>query len=551
MNGFQNPGTITQIQFSGQARKRLFNGIKLAADAVGCTLGPRGKTVLIQRQGQMPTATKDGVSVSKAIKLKDPIERMGADLIREAASQTNEVAGDGTTTATVLTAALVEAGMKLVEAGYDAVRVCKGIEKGAADVDKMLLEGAKKVVTSEEIAQVGTISANGDKEIGSLIANAMEKVGRDGIITVEDAKGMSTTLDIVEGMQFERGYLSPYFVTDAERMRANYENALILVTDRKLSNLKDLIPLLEQVNRAQKALLIIAEDVDGDAMTGLVINRVKGSLPVVAIKAPGYGSHRTELLNDICVLTGATLISAATGVSIEKVTLSQLGQCKKFVTDAKTTTIVGPGTSKEAVEKHAAELRTQLEDVTLSEEEKTKLKTRVAKLASGIAIIRVGGATEIEMTERKYRIEDALNATRAAAEEGIVPGGGSTLLMCGAALKSTSLDRGFAAGVDVVAEACRAPFRKIISNTGESPDSVIKELEYRNAAPAASSENPVGYNAATGKFENLVAAGVIDPVKVTRSALKNAVSVAVTFLTLEAVIYEEAPKNASNTGDED
>jgi len=529
-----NNETTTQILFSEDARKQLWLGIKLAADAVSTTLGPRGHTVIIQRPNQSPLITKDGITVSRSIRLKDPVQRMGADLIREAASQTNEVAGDGTTTATVLTAALVEGGLKLVEAGYSPLAVCRGIEDGVKAVTEMLVSGAKPIATSEEIAQVGTISANGDKTIGDLIARAMEKVGRDGIITVEDAKGMCTTMDVAEGMQFERGYLSPYFVTDTERMRAVYEHAYVLVTDKKLSALKDLIPLLEKVMQKQKPLLIIADDVDGDAMTGLVINRAKGNLPVMAIKAPGYGQYKSELLNDICVLTGATLASSSTGVSIEKMTLEQLGTVKKFVTDAKTTTIVSMGTTKANVDKHVLDLRTQLEDVTLGEEEKSKLKIRIAKLASGVAVIRVGGATEIEMIERKYRVEDALNATKAAAEEGIVPGGGSALFECAATLKlmPPSKDRDYDAGFDVVAAACQAPLRKIVSNAGESPDAVIAELRHLGGMK--------GYNAATGAYENLVDAGVIDPVKVSRIALKNAASVAITFLSLDAVVYEEA-----------
>lgn len=557
MQGFSNSETTTQIIFSSEARKQLYVGMKIAADCVGCTLGPKGKTVLIQRPGQSPLVTKDGVTCSKAIRLKDPVARMGAELIREAASQTNEVAGDGTTTATVLTAALVEGGLKLVEAGYSPLLVCRGIEKGSKLVGDMLVHGAKKVETSEEIAQVGTISANGDADIGNLIAKAMERVGRDGIITIEDAKGMSTTMDVAEGMQFERGYLSPYFVTDAERMRAVYENAFVLVTDKKLSNLKDMIPILEKVMQAQKALLVIAEDVEGDAMTGLVVNRVKSNLPVVAIKAPGYGQHRSELLADICTLTGATLISAATGTTIDKLTLNELGQCKKFVTDAKTTTIVGTGATKQAVDKHVTELLKQLEDVTLGDEEKTKLRMRVAKLASGVAVIKVGGATEIEMSERKYRIEDALNATRAAAEEGIVPGGGQALFLCSKVLqdettKDENIERDVRAGIEVVVAACQAPFRKIVSNTGASPDVVINELEHLDnpslqlqrklAKEKGEQIGQRGYNAATGEYEDLVRAGVIDPVKVTRSALKNAVSVATTFLTLDAVVYEEPTK---------
>ena len=537
------PELTTQIIFASDARKQLYAGMKIAAEAVGCTLGPRGRTVLIQRQGQSPIVTKDGVSVSKSIRLKDPVKRMGAELIREAANQTNEVAGDGTTTATVLTAALVEAGLRLVEAGYSPLNVCRGIEKGAALVSDMLVNGAKKVITSDEIAQVGTISANGDATIGHLIASAMDKVGRDGIITVEDAKGMSTTMDVAEGMQFERGYLSPYFVTDAERMRAVHENAFVLVTDRKLSSLKELIPLLEQVVRTQAPLLIIAEDVEGEAITGLVLNRVKSGLPVVAIKAPGYGIHRSELLGDICALTGATLVSAATGLTVEKLTIQHLGRCKKFVTDSKSTTIVGTGQTKDVVEKHVSELRTQLDDVTLSEEEKTKLKLRIAKLASGVAVIRVGGATEVEMVERKYRIEDALNATRAAAEEGIVPGGGSALYSCSKVLLSASkeenIDREVLAGIEALASAIQAPLRRIVSNTGTVPDVVLAELNR-----LANTGIELGYNAANGSYEDLIAAGVVDPVKVTRSALKNAVSVATTFLTLDAVIFDESSKEA-------
>lgn len=548
MNFQSNSSPSTQILFSTEARKRLFKGMMIAANAVTCTLGPKGRTVLIQREGQTPIVTKDGVSVAKAIRLKDPVERLGAELIKEAANQTNEVSGDGTTTATALTAALVEGGLKLVDAGYSPLLVCRGIERGAALVTEMLVRGTKKVDTSEEIAQVGTISANGDADIGRLIADAMDKVGRDGVITVEDAKGMSTSLDVVEGMQFERGYLSPYFVTNPDRMVASYQDALVLVTDKKLSNLRELIPMLEAVVQAQKALLIIADDVEGEALQGLVLNRVKSQLPVAAIKAPGYGTHRDELLRDICVLTGATLVSSATGVDL-KDAVKCLGQTKKFVVDAKSTIIVGTGKTKDAVDKHVADLRVQAEDVTLGNEELTKLKTRIAKLSGGVAVIRVGGATEVEMVERKYRIEDALNATRAAAEEGIVPGGGQALFMCSKvlkeAIKGEALDRDVLAGVEVVINACQAPLKKIISNTGESVDGVLKELEYRNnnvlaaAIKELGGEVTLGFNASTGKYEDLVKAGVIDPTKVTRSALKHATSVAVTFLSLDAVVCDE------------
>ena len=531
----------TQVIFASDARKQLIEGMQIAADAIGCTLGPRGKTVIIQRQGMAPLVSKDGVTVSKSIRLKDPVKRMGADLVREAASQTNDVAGDGTTTASVLTLALVKEGMKLVEAGLSSLSVCRGINVTVELILEELKRGAKPIKTSEEVAQIGTISANGDKVIGNLIARAMEKVGRDGVITVEDAKGMLTTMDTVEGMQIDRGYISPYFITDSERMRAVYENSFVLVTDKKLSNFRDIMPVLENVIKAQKSLLIIAEEFEGDAMTGLVLNRVKSQLPVVCIKAPGYGQHRQELLQDICVLTGATLISAANGHTLEKVTGVQLGQVKRFVSDAKTTTLVGPGTTKDAVEKHVEALRIQSSDVTLSQDELTKLRVRAAKLASGVAVIKVGGATEIEMTERRFRVEDALNATKAATEEGVVPGGGLALFNAVQAVKATvksqpiSVDPEDLAGAEAVFRACLAPLQKIVSNAGKSPDVVLHELDQVRG------EN-FGYDASTGEYVDLIEAGIIDPVKVSRTALKNASSVATTFLTLDAVVYEELTK---------
>jgi len=478
----------------------------------------------------MPLVTKDGVTVSKSIKLKNPIERMGAELIQEAASQTNEVAGDGTTTATVLTEAMVKEGLKLLDAGYSARELCAGIERARTQVDDYLMSVAKQLTTSEEIAQVATISANGDRAIGDIIAQAMGKVGKDGIITVEDAKGMTTSLDVVEGMQFDRGYLSPYFVTNPDRMLTTYQDAYVLVTDKKLSSLRELIPMLESIVRDQKSLLIIAEDVEGEALQGLVLNRVKSNLPVVAIKAPGYGQHRDELLRDICTLTGATLVSSSTGVDL-KDAVKSLGRVKRLVVDAKSTTLVGTGQTKENVDKHVADLRAQTEDVTLGAEEINKLKNRIAKLASGVAIIRVGGATEVEMIERKYRIEDALNATRAAAEEGIVPGGGMALINAYKALRASSDEK--ERGENVVMKACMAPVRRIVTNAGGMPDVVLNELEHSREGLA------YGYNAATDRYEDLIAAGVIDPVKVTRSALKHAASVAVTFLSLDAVVCEE------------
>jgi chaperonin GroEL len=548
MNQFQE--TTTQVIFASDARKKLYEGVQIAADVIGCTLGPKGKTVIIQRPGQAPLVSKDGVTVSKSIRLKDPVKRMGADLVREAANQTNEVAGDGTTTASVLTQALVKEGMKLVEAGLSSLAVCRGINTTVELVMDELKKSAVPIKTSDEITQIGTISANGDGVIGGLIAEAMDRVGRDGIITVEDAKGMSTSMEVVEGMQLDRGYVSPYFITDPERMRAVYENAFVLVTDKKLSNFKDIIPALESVVKAQRSLLIIAEDFEGDAMTGLVLNRVKSQLPVVAVKAPGYGQHRQELLADICVLTGATLISSANGLSLDKVIGTQLGQLKRFVSDAKVTTLVGPGTTKDAVMNHIEQLRVQAQDITLSQDELTKLRMRAAKLASGVAVIRVGGATEIEMQEKKFRVEDALNATKAAVEEGIVPGGGMALFN---AVQKVRKAIGNAAGVDPdemagaksVFVACLSPLQKIVSNAGQSAAVVVATLE-REAKLAPLDVDNRGYNAATGEYEDLVAAGVIDPVKVTRSALKNAVSVATTFLSLDAVVYDEPTKEETD-----
>lgn len=529
---------VTKIVFSDEARAKLYEGLKKAADAVGCTLGPKGRTVLIQQNGQL-VSTKDGVSVAKAIKLRDPIQRMGADLLLEAASKTNDVAGDGTTTATVLTAAMVQEGLKLLMAGYSPQELCRGINSAVTCVIDKLKDNARQVTTSEEIAQVGTISANGDANIGRLIAQAMDKVGRDGIITVEDAKSISTTLDVVEGMQLDRGYLSPYFVTNTDRMVATYEDVFVMVTDKKLSSLRELVPMLEAVNRVQKPLLIIADDVEGEALQALVINRVKGVLPVVAIKAPGYGRQRDELLADICVMTGAKLISSMTGMSLEKTVLTDLGKCSKIVVDAKSTTLVGSGKTKDELDTHVADLRGQLVDITLSVDDVVRLKTRVAKLASGVAVIKVGGATELEMNERKYRIEDALHATRAAAEEGIVPGGGMALLdaawMCDSD-DATSSVKGEELGAGIVFKACEAALRRIVANAGLSPDVVLASL---NRGRVLSDIQYRGYDASNDKEVDMFVAGIIDPVKVTRTALQNAASVAIAFLSLDAVICEE------------
>lgn len=530
---------VTKIVFSDEARAKLYEGLKKAADAVGCTLGPKGRTVLIQQNGQ-PVSTKDGVSVAKAIKLRDPIQRMGAELVLEAASKTNDVAGDGTTTATVLTMAMVQEGLKLLTAGYSPQELCRGINSAVACIIERLKDDARQVTTSSEVTQIGTISANGDANIGALIAQAMDKVGRDGIITVEDAKGISTTLEIVEGMQLDRGYLSPYFVTNPERMIATYEDAFIMVTDKKLSSLRELVPMLEAVNRAQRPLLIIADDVEGEALQALVINRVKGVLPVVAIKAPGYGRQRDEMLADICVMTGAKLVSSMTGLALEKMTITDLGRCKRIVVDAKSTTLVGSGATKDDVDTHVADLRAQLVDITLGADDVIRLKTRIAKLASGVAVVKVGGATELEMNERKYRIEDALHATRAAAEEGIVPGGGMALLdaawMSDANKSVSTSNKGEQLGAEIVFKACQAPLRKIVANAGLSPDVVLASL---NRGRFMSDIQYRGYDASNDKEVDMFVNGIIDPVKVTRTALQNAASVAIAFLSLDAVICEE------------
>jgi len=532
----------TVIYFGSDARKRLYAGIDAAAAAVGATMGPRGRTVLIQRKDGAPLLTKDGVTVSRAIRPTDPVERMGAELVLEAASRTNDVAGDGTTTSTVLTQALIQEGMRLLEAGYSSKKLVEGIDYAVGEVTRLLVDGSVVVADREQIEHVGTISANGDAAIGKIIADAMEKVGVDGIVTVEDAKGMVTTLDHVEGLQFDRGYLSPYFATNTDRMHAVFSEARVLVTDKKLSSLKDILHILEEAVKNRVPLLIIADDVDGDALQGLILNKVKADLRVVAVKAPGYGKFKDLLLRDICVLTGAQFVSHTTGLQLDKVKLSDLGRVKKAVVDAKSTTIVGTGATATDVGEHVASLKEQLRDVTLDANEVAFLRARIAKLSSGVAIIKVGGSTEVEMLERKHRIEDALNATRAAAEEGIVPGGGVALVRCADSVSRSFLqeaDHEFKAGVGIAVRACQAPFRKIINNGGGSPDVVVQRI-----FEGPQGDNWWGYNVASGQYLNMLQEGIIDPVKVTRTALDNARSVATSFLTLDAVVCEAGKRDA-------
>lgn len=529
----------TTILFAEEAIKGLKKGLDAAAAAVGATMGPKGKCVVIQKGEEAPIVTKDGVTVSKSIRLKDPVERIGADLLKEAASRTNDAAGDGTTTATVLTAALTSAGLKAMTSGRDRVAVRKGMQAEVSRVIENLRKMARPVEKKEEVVQVGTISANGDKVIGQMIADAMEKVGRDGVVTVEEATGMTTSCDVVEGMQLERGYVSPMFVTNGDKMNAVYADLLVMVTDKKLGTLRDMVPMLEGVSRSTKPLLIIADDVEGDALHGLIVNKLQGSLKSVAIKAPGFGSLREDVLGDICALTGAKLVSDKTGLSVDKVTVKDLGKAKKVVVDARTTTIVGTGETAADVNKRAADLKVQLEDPRLGDDERGALKKRLAKLAAGVAVVKVGGSTEVEMKERKYRIEDALAATQSAIEEGILPGGGTALIRARGEKQENTSDPDFDAGVAAVREACLAPLTTICKNAGTTPDVVIERLERDRLSHAHVVGAYRGWDAAEEKIVDMFAAGIIDPLKVTRIALENACSVASTFLSLDAIVVEE------------
>ena len=534
----------TQVLFSDAARARLLAGMQGANAAVGSTLGPKGLTVLISRAGEPPIATKDGVTVSRAICPLDPFERMGADLIKEAAGRTNDVAGDGTTTATVLTYAMVSDSNRMIAAGHSPVAIKRGIERATSDVVGVLRNCSRELTSQSEIAQVGTVSANGDDRIGQLLADAMARVGRDGIISVEDAKGTVTSLELVEGMQFERGYLSPYFVNNNDRMQALYDDGYVLLTDGKLTSLQELVNILELVLREKKPLLIIADEIEGAALQTLIVNKVRSGLNVVAIKAPGYGATRDAFLADIAILTGGRVASPTTGITIEKMTRADLGRCKRFVVDTKSTTIVGTGTTATAVNEHVSSLREQLSDPTHSPNEALKLRERIARLASGVAVVKVGGATELEMVERKHRIEDALHATRAAVEEGILPGGGTALaraawiVACGTSSKPASqlseLAASELAGYSIVLRACEAPLRRIVENAGVPADVVVQEL--KNAQTADDDSFSHGYDAATGTYGDLVEKGILDPLKVTRTALVNAASVACTFTMLSSAI---------------
>ncbi|TAJ68413.1 MAG: chaperonin GroEL [Phenylobacterium sp.] len=529
------------VYFASDARDRMLRGVNILANAVKVTLGPKGRNVVIEKSFGAPRSTKDGVSVAKEIELADRFENLGAQLIREVASKTNDKAGDGTTTATVLAQAIVVEGLKSVAAGMNPMDLKRGVDKAVAKVVEEIKASAKKVTTNAEIAQVGTISANGDTEVGEMIARAMEKVGNEGVITVEEAKTAETELDVVEGMQFDRGYLSPYFITNAEKMEADLEDPIILLFEKKLSSLQPLLPVLEAVVQSGKPLLIIAEDVEGEALATLVVNKLRGGLRVAAVKAPGFGDRRKAMLEDIAILTGGQLISEDLGIKLESVTLDMLGRAKKVTITKDDTTIVDGSGDKADIEGRISQIKKQIEDTT-SDYDKEKLQERLAKLAGGVAVVRVGGSTEVEVKEKKDRVDDALNATRAAVEEGIVPGGGVALLKASRVLDGFKGDNDDQeAGVAIVRRALQAPIRQIAENAGVEGSIVVgKVLENSSAT--------FGFNAQTEEYVDLVQAGVIDPAKVVRTALQDAASVAGLLITTEAAIVEAPKKGGGGQG---
>jgi chaperonin GroEL len=526
-----------EVKFSQDARERMLHGVDVLANAVKVTLGPKGRNVVLEKSFGAPRITKDGVTVAKEIELEDKFENMGAQMVREVASKTSDTAGDGTTTATLLAQAIVKEGAKSVAAGANPMDLKRGVDMAVVAVLDELKAKAKKVTSSEEIAQVGTISANGDHEIGAMIAKAMQKVGNDGVITVEEAKSLETELEVVEGMQFDRGYISPYFITDADKMRVELESPYILINEKKLSNMQSLLPLLEQVVQAGKPILVIAEDVEGEALATLVVNKLRGGLKVAAVKAPGFGDRRKAMLQDIAVLTSGQVISEDLGIKLENVTLDMLGRAKKVVITKDDTTIVGGAGKKSEIEARVAQIRQQIEDTT-SDYDQEKLQERLAKLAGGVAVIKVGGVTEMEVKEKKDRVDDALNATRAAVEEGILPGGGVALIRSQSALaKLKTANDDQRVGINIVRRALHAPARQIAENAGEDGAVVVGKIVDKD-------DYAFGYNAATGEYGNLVKQGVIDPAKVVRTALQDAASVAGLLITTEAMVAEKPKKKA-------
>ncbi|HXQ28532.1 MAG TPA: chaperonin GroEL [Gemmatimonadales bacterium] len=524
-----------QLEFNTDARARLKRGVDQLAEAVKVTLGPKGRNVVIDKKFGSPTVTKDGVTVAKEIELEDPIENMGAQMVKEVATKTSDLAGDGTTTATVLAQAIFREGLKSVTAGVNPMSLKRGIEKAVDSVVEELKRISVPTAGRKEIAQVGTISANNDSEIGKIIADAMEKVGKDGVITVEEARGLDTTYETVDGMQFDRGYLSPYFITDPEKMEAVLEDAFILIHDKKVSSMKDLLPVLEKVAQAGRPLLIVAEDVEGEALATLVVNKLRGTLKVCGVKAPGFGDRRKEMLRDIAILTGGQVISEEVGFKLENTVLTDLGQAKRIVVDKDNTTVVDGKGKRDAIAGRIGEIKAAVEKTT-SDYDREKLQERLAKLAGGVAVIHVGAATETEMKEKKARVEDALHATRAAVEEGIVPGGGVALLWCQRVLdKVRGADEDEKIGIDIVRRALEEPIRMIAQNAGAEGSIVVGKVK-------ESKDKNHGYNAQTDTYEDLVSAGVIDPTKVTRTALQNAASIAGLLLTTECVVVEKREK---------
>jgi len=518
------------LQYDEEARKSILNGVNALADAVKVTLGPKGRNVILEKTYGAPTVTKDGVTVAKEIEIEDRFENMGAQMVREVASKTSDVAGDGTTTATILAQAIYREGVKAVAAGNNPMEIKRGVDKAVEKVVEELQKISKPTKDQKEIAQVGTISANNDETIGNIIAEAMGKVGKEGVITVEEAKGLRTELEVVEGMQFDRGYLSPYFVTNAEKMEANVEDPYILVHDKKISNMKDLLPILEQIAKMGKPLLIIAEDIEGEALATLVVNKIRGTLNVAAVKAPGFGDRRKAMLEDIAILTGGKVISEEMGAKLEKTELTDLGTAKRIVIDKDNTTIIDGAGDKASLQGRVKQIRAQIDETT-SDYDKEKLQERLAKLVGGVAIIKVGAATETEMKEKKARVEDALNATRAAVEEGIIPGGGVAFIRALKALDKVKLNDDQQVGVNIVKKALEEPVKMIAFNAGFEGSIVVEKVK--------SEKGDFGFNAQTDTYENLVEAGVIDPTKVSRFALQNAASVAALMLTTQCMVAEK------------
>jgi chaperonin GroEL len=528
-----------ELKYGGKAREAMLSGVNTLANAVKVTLGPKGRNVLIEKSFGAPVITKDGVTVAKEIELKDKFENMGAQMVKEVASKTSDVAGDGTTTATVLAQAIYTEGVKMVAAGANPMEIKRGIDASVEAVVAELKNISKPIKEHSEIAQVGTISANNDKTIGNIIAEAMDKVGKDGVITVEEAKSMETSLDAVDGMQFDRGYLSPYFVTDAERMEVNMENPLILINEKKISNMKDMLPVLESVAKMGRPLVIIAEDVDGEALATLVVNKLRGTLNVAAVKAPGFGDRRKAMLEDIAVLTGGQVITEDIGIKLENVTVNDLGTAKRVVIDKDNTTIIDGDGDKDQLAARVKQIRAQIEDST-SDYDREKLQERLAKLLGGVAVINVGAATEVEMKEKKARVEDALNATRAARDEGVVPGGGVSFLRCIKAVEALQLEGEQELGKKIVIRALEEPVRQIAANAGMEGSVVVEKVKALEGAN--------GFNAATETYGDLVADGVIDPTKVSRTALQNAASVSGMLLTTECMIADEPEKEGAGCG---